>query len=111
MSFIKEARAFYSPGRMQYEVYVSGVGGDGNPMMFGIVPGQSLANGESPYPTFSLDKTLAQQLMDSLWSAGLRPAGGEGTAGQATAMDANLDDLRGNLKWTQSLVDKLVHKT
>jgi hypothetical protein len=36
----------------------------------------------------------AQQLMDTLWAAGFRPADGHGTAGQLGATQAHLGDMR-----------------
>lgn len=45
-------------------------------------------------PFVSLKPEVAQQLMDELWHAGIRPAQGEGSAGQAQAMQRHLDDMR-----------------
>lgn len=36
----------------------------------------------------------AQNLMDSLWDAGIRPAQAKGSAGQLTAVQAHLTDMR-----------------
>lgn len=37
---------------------------------------------------------LAQQLMDDLWRCGLRPTEGKGSAGQLTATEYHLEDMR-----------------
>lgn len=44
--------------------------------------------------TFSLGPTAAQQLMDDLWAAGVRPTEGQGSAGQIGAVQAHLADMR-----------------
>lgn len=45
-------------------------------------------------PTFRLDATTAQQLMDDLWQCGLRPSEGSGSAGALAATQRHLDDMR-----------------
>lgn len=45
-------------------------------------------------PFVSLAPEAAQSLMDELWRVGIRPAQGEGSAGQAQAMTNHLDDMR-----------------
>jgi len=45
-------------------------------------------------PTFSITQTEAQELMDSLWQAGIRPSEGTGSAGQLAATQKHLDDMR-----------------
>lgn len=45
-------------------------------------------------PTFALAKTEAQELMDALWSAGVRPSSGEGNTGQLGATERHLEDMR-----------------
>ena len=45
-------------------------------------------------PTFRIDKKSAQVLMDDLWKCGLRPTDGKGSAGQLTATERHLDDMR-----------------
>lgn len=44
--------------------------------------------------TFQLDQDGAQQLMDELWRAGIRPTEGEGSAGQLAAVRDHLKDLQ-----------------
>ena len=45
-------------------------------------------------PTFSLSRTAAQELMDNLWTCGLRPSEGTGSAGALAATQKHLDDMR-----------------
>jgi hypothetical protein len=50
--------------------------------------------GEYTPPTFRLSENEAQVLIDQLWSCGLRPTEGHGTAGQLAATERHLEDLR-----------------
>lgn len=50
--------------------------------------------GECAVPTGRIDRTAAQVLMDDLWSAGIRPTEGAGTAGAMRATERHLDDMR-----------------
>jgi len=45
-------------------------------------------------PALVLDKTKAQQLMDDLWTCGLRPSEGTGSAGALAAVTRHLEDMR-----------------
>ena len=45
-------------------------------------------------PTFELDNTTAQELMDGLWHCGLRPSEGTGSAGAMAATQKHLEDMR-----------------
>lgn len=45
-------------------------------------------------PTFHLQMHEAQQLMDGLWSCGLRPSEGSGSAGALAATQKHLEDMR-----------------
>lgn len=47
-----------------------------------------------PEPTFRLDETRAQVLMDDLWVCGLRPTEGKGSAGALAATERHLKDLQ-----------------
>lgn len=42
----------------------------------------------------SLEPEEGQQLMDRLWECGLRPTQGKGSAGQLSATEAHLKDMR-----------------
>lgn len=50
--------------------------------------------GQYADPTFRLDDTAAQQLMDELWNCGVRPTAGKGSAGQLAAVQAHLADMQ-----------------
>lgn len=43
---------------------------------------------------FIVSQDTAQELMNSLWECGLRPAQGAGSAGQLETMKAHLEDMR-----------------
>lgn len=45
-------------------------------------------------PSFVLDREDAQRLIDDLWECGLRPSSGAGSAGQLSATQAHLEDMR-----------------
>jgi len=45
-------------------------------------------------PTFSLSHDACQVLIDSLWDVGIRPTEGKGSAGQLTATEYHLEDMR-----------------
>jgi hypothetical protein len=44
--------------------------------------------------TAVLDYAAAQALMDDLWTCGLRPSEGSGSAGQLAAVQYHLEDMR-----------------
>lgn len=48
----------------------------------------------SPPPVINLTDDEAQMLMDSLWSVGLRPSEGSGSAGAMLATQNHLADMR-----------------
>lgn len=43
---------------------------------------------------WSLEPSNAQELMDDLWAAGIRPSEGTGSAGSLKATEYHLDDMR-----------------
>ena len=45
-------------------------------------------------PTVNMTKEDAQELMDAMWNAGVRPSNGEGNVGQIGAMREHLEDMR-----------------
>lgn len=45
-------------------------------------------------PTMALTMDAAQQLMDELWTCGIRPTEGTGSAGSLAATQRHLDDMR-----------------
>lgn len=54
-------------------------------------------NRDTPYepkPWVTLDRESAQRLMEELWSVGLRPSEGTGSAGAMAAQGKHLEDMR-----------------
>jgi hypothetical protein len=45
-------------------------------------------------PTMTLAREVAQQLMDELWTCGLRPTEGSGSAGSLAATERHLKDMQ-----------------
>lgn len=62
------------------------------PVVFSEMPDDAL--GACLHPTFSLTPDAAQQLIDELWRAGLRPTEGSGSAGSLAATERHLEDMR-----------------
>lgn len=60
-----------------------------NVVMEAHKPGQMIC--EAP---IRLDQIAAQELMDQLWTAGLRPSEGKGSAGSLAATERHLEDMR-----------------
>jgi len=53
-----------------------------------------LQTGAPADPTFNLDWQEAQELMDMLWSCGLRPTQGKSSVGQLEAVERHPADMR-----------------
>ena len=49
---------------------------------------------EDGRPALCIKVAAGQQLMDDLWAAGIRPTEGQGSAGQLTAVQGHLMDMR-----------------
>lgn len=45
-------------------------------------------------PSFSMDQNAAQKFMDELWTCGLRPSEGSGSAGALKAVENHLADMK-----------------
>ena len=45
-------------------------------------------------PLLKISENAAQELMDQLWSCGLRPSQGSGSAGSLSATQYHLEDMR-----------------
>lgn len=58
----------------------------------------------------SIDKTVAQKLMDNLWDCGLRPTEGIGSAGSLAATQKHLSDLQKLLDRVLTLVEEEAKK-
>lgn len=63
------------------------------PVMGAIHEGEAIFE-----PTLTLTVQQAQQLMDELWSCGLRPTQGSGSAGSLAATERHLKDLQDILR-------------
>jgi hypothetical protein len=50
--------------------------------------------GQFSPPLFNISENAAQELMDQLWSCGLRPSQGSGSAGSLSATQYHLEDMR-----------------
>ena len=55
---------------------------------------EELEEGLMCFPTFTIDDSEAQELIDGLWAAGLRPSEGSGSAGSLKATENHLADMR-----------------
>lgn len=55
---------------------------------------ETVPEGAAAQPTVSLTLDAAQELMDDLWRAGLRPSEGSGSAGSLRATEYHLEDMR-----------------
>lgn len=55
---------------------------------------EEIGEGEYPPAPLFIPTTSAQELIDSLWSCGLRPTDGAGSAGAMAKAEGNLKDLR-----------------
>jgi len=63
------------------------------PLVFEVID-QNTYQGQELAPTFSLQPSAAQELMDELWRCGLRPTAGHGSAGAIAATERHLEDMR-----------------
>ncbi len=54
----------------------------------------TLDPGEAVRPFLELEESEAQNLIDTLWQAGLRPSDGTGSAGQLAATQAHLEAMQ-----------------
>jgi len=55
---------------------------------------QAVAEGDEIPATVEISFNRAQELMDGLWSAGVRPTEGTGSAGSLAATERHLEDMR-----------------
>lgn len=86
----------YAPDYMAYTAYLTGRDGDRRyvalPAAFTLKEQTEL--GVMTEPTLVIKAEQAQQLIDELWAAGLRPNNGEGGLAQVDAIKAHLADMR-----------------
>ena len=57
-------------------------------------------------PVCILDNNAAQELMDSLWDAGIRPTNGSGSAGALAATQNHLEDMRALVRHLSKMEDQ-----
>lgn len=55
---------------------------------------EPISEAEILYPMATINKNEAQELMDDLWHAGIRPSDGTGNIGQLQATQQHLKDMR-----------------
>lgn len=55
---------------------------------------EPIEEGQTQDPAMLINPEDAQQWMDELWRAGIRPSDGSGSTGQLAATQAHLDDMR-----------------
>ena len=55
---------------------------------------EELEEGLMCCPTFNIDNSEAQELIDGLWASGFRPSEGSGSAGSLKATENHLADMR-----------------
>ncbi len=83
----------YNPAWGRYEVHLRKL--SNGVFSFGeITEFVQVEEGDDVKPLIRLDQENAQELMDTLWDAGLRPAGAAGSAGQLSAVENHLADMR-----------------
>lgn len=81
------------------EIFVHAKTGDGSPayaqpLQMRVIPKEEEEEGVEQPATFMFTTESAQNLMDELWTIGLRPTEGTGSAGSLAATQKHLDDMR-----------------
>lgn len=76
------------------EIYVSGYGFREGVFDIKNIEWEEVSQGKYPNESFVISQESAQELINSLWECGLRPAQGAGSAGQLETMKAHLEDMR-----------------
>ena len=79
-----------------------------DPLEFTVVDPDDLESEVDPAVRLRVEE--AQQLMDELWRAGVRPTEGAGSAGQMAATEKHLEDMR-RLVFSSNASDQLPPKT
>ncbi len=89
----KEIRATNAPWYNGIEILIA-ANDNGKRSVARTVTLEEISPGVCCEPTIRLEYDEAQQLMDDLWQAGLRPAEGSGSAGSLRATEKHLEDMR-----------------
>lgn len=96
----REIRCGYMPWKGEFELYLyardttDGVCTVSAAKPVAMEQVSEMFAGTHSAPMLSLSEAEAQQLMDELWRAGVRPKDGTGSTGQIAAMQLHLDDMR-----------------
>lgn len=85
---------YVNPAWGMYELYLRGVDGVRTVARPAQIIYEDAEPGAYAEPFLRLSPEVAQQLIDRLWSVGLRPNNGEGGAAQVEAMRQHLADMR-----------------
>ena len=76
------------------DLYIAHVDDDRTRSVATNITFENMTEGAIYEPTLHIGLMEAQALMDSLWSCGLRPTEGKGSAGQLSATEAHLKDMQ-----------------
>lgn len=76
------------------ELYIRGYGFQHGIFDIKNIEWEEVYSGKYPTESLVITQDTAQELMNSLWECGLRPAQGAGSAGQLETMKAHLEDMR-----------------
>jgi hypothetical protein len=89
-----EVRAYLDPTR-NYAIRLFGYSQEGdNRSVVDDVIMKDVGRYDSCNSFLDIEKSQAQVLMDDLWSCGIRPSEGSGSAGSLAATQKHLDDMR-----------------
>lgn len=92
-----------NPAMRGYEVYLGNRTGD-KPLLYDLtITEREYSPGQLIRPTAVMTRQHAQQVMDELWRAGVRPNNGQGSMAQVEALQNHLADMQ---KISFSLLDK-----
>lgn len=83
----------YNVARGAFDLYVKSKTISGTPCVIDEYKESFPLDGEQIDPLFTLEEDEAQQLIDGLWAAGVRPKE-IGTAGHLAATQYHLEDMR-----------------
>ena len=76
------------------ELYVRGYGFKEGTFNIKNIEWEEVEPGHYSEPFLIINQETGQELMNSLWECGLRPAQAAGSAGQLDTMKAHLEDMR-----------------
>jgi len=76
------------------QLYIRGYGFKDGIFDIKNIEWEEVSPAKYPDESFVISQETAQELINSLWECGLRPAQGAGSAGQLETMKAHLEDMR-----------------